>query len=456
MSGSFSIRIKEFISRHHLLKNDDRVVVGLSGGADSVALLSVLHELGYCCTAAHCNFHLRGEESMRDEVFCHELCAELDVQLMTIDFDVESQRQLTGESVEMACRRLRYEWWRKLIEEGIGTVLAVGHHREDNIETFFLNLLRGSGLAGLKGMLPRMADTVRPLLDVTRQDITDYLAEREIGYVTDSTNLLNDYKRNKLRNCVLPEFEKAFPGGLEAVLTSISHLQDNYELYSDYACILRNKYVAKDGSIDVNLIVASENNVRMVLFTLLSPSGINMTQVENMVSAMTDSDVMRTSGRIFTGTKIRYLLNRGRLIPIANSGTKKFAGKIDIFSEPFSVRRLQTEVFEEMRKNGRLRSDAIYLDNRVFDGNPNFELREWRKGDRMTPFGMKHGSRLVSDILSDAKYSLIEKQEVKLLTRNDEILWIIGLRTSDLFRVTSKTNEVIEVTYDDDENLNRI
>lgn len=448
MPQSFSTQIKNFIDRHNLIDKDDRVVVGLSGGADSVALLTVLHELDYHCVAAHCNFHLRGEESMRDERFCREFCDRLGVTLITTDFDVDARRKDTGESTEMACRSLRYEWWRKIMDEGIGTILAVGHHREDNIETFFLNLLRGSGLAGLKGMLPKAGNVVRPLLDVNRQDITDYLAEKGIGYVIDSTNLLNDYKRNRLRNCVLPEFEKAFPEGLNGVLTSISHLHDNYSLYTDYADKLREMYVAPDGSINLKHIIASERNVRMVLFELIAKSGINMAQVDNIISSMTDKDVNRASGRIFKGTTVSYLLNRGYLLPIENCGTEEITTEtIDIFSEPFSTFWLDTEDFIKMRNEGRLQSDAIYLDSRVLDGNPKFELRGWHKGDRMTPFGMKHGSRLVSDILSDAKYSLLDKQQVKLLTRDNEILWIIGLRTTDRFKVTHKTRKVIEITF---------
>ncbi len=157
--------VEQFINRHHLIDRADTVIVGLSGGADSVALLTVLCNLNYNVVATHCNFHLRGEESMRDEAFCRKLCSDRNVRLLVRNFDVDSRRREAGESLEMACRALRYDWWRSLLKENVGSVIAVGHHREDNIETFFLNLFRGSSLTGLKGMLPRNELVVRPLLE---------------------------------------------------------------------------------------------------------------------------------------------------------------------------------------------------------------------------------------------------------------------------------------------------
>ncbi|MDE5960388.1 MAG: tRNA lysidine(34) synthetase TilS, partial [Duncaniella sp.] len=224
MSDKFCNKVRKFTTDNNLAgSHGDTIIVGLSGGADSVALLSVMLELGYECVAAHCNFHLRGNESMRDENFCRELCRELSVELLTVDFDVSERCRHTGESVEMACRELRYDWWNGLINKGIGNLIAVGHHREDNVETFFLNLLRGSGLVGLKGMQPRSLNIIRPLLDTTKAEIISYLESRGLKYVTDSTNSSNEFKRNRLRNIVLPEFEQAFPGAMDAIATSISY-----------------------------------------------------------------------------------------------------------------------------------------------------------------------------------------------------------------------------------------
>lgn len=446
MTSLFGKKVRDFIEGNHLVGKTDRIVVGLSGGADSVALLRVLRELDYDCVAAHCNFHLRGEESMRDERFCRDLCAGLGIEFIMQDFDVAQSRELTGESVEMACRRLRYDWWDSLLRKGVGQVLAVGHHREDNVETFFLNLLRGSGLAGLKAMMPRNVNTIRPLLDCTKAEIIDYLDSQGVKFVTDSSNLSNDYKRNRLRNIVIPELEKVFPGVAETISASISHLRDNYALYTDYTDELRSKYMNADGSIDLSRLVTTEKNSRMVLFELLPKVGMNMTQVDNILATINDNGACPVSGRTFRTPAITYLLDRGKLIPMDDAGDDDFCEKVNLFSAPFSARRLNLDEFEFMRKERRLNPHALYLDSRVLDGEPEFELRSWRKGDRLEPFGMK-GSKLVSDLLSDAKYSLQQKRSVRLLTHNGQVLWVINLRTSRNFAVDKTSREALEIIY---------
>lgn len=446
MSDNFCNKVRKFISDNHLASlHGDKIIVGLSGGADSVALLSVLRELGYDCVAAHCNFHLRGEESMRDENFCRQLCRELSVELFTVDFDVFERCGQTGESVEMACRELRYDWWKGLLESGVANLIAVGHHREDNVETFFLNLLRGSGLTGLKGMQPRSLNIIRPILDTTKGEIISYLESRGLSYVTDSTNSSNEFKRNRLRNIVLPEFEQAFPGAMDAIATSISYLYDNYKLYSDHKAELRNKYVGADGTVNINEIVASETNARMVLFEILSNAGINMTQVDNILASINGQGACNASGKLFHTQSGSYLLDRGRLIPVDNSENES-CEYVNILNPPFNVEKLTHKTFEKLIADKSLRRDAIYLDSRVLEGNPVFELRSWRKGDRFTPFGMK-GGKLVSDLLSDAKFSLADKRDVRILTRDGKILWVVGLRAANLYTIDKNTSEILCLTY---------
>lgn len=450
MSDIFCRKIKDFIAANGMLNSDERVIVGLSGGADSVALLSVLLDLGYNCVAAHCNFHLREDESLRDERFCENLCGRLEVDFLKIDFNVGDRCAQTGESAEMACRSLRYEWWRSLIKNGQGQLVAVGHHREDNVETFFLNLLRGSGLTGLKSMLPRTADVVRPLLAVTRLDITEYLKRKGLNFVTDSTNFSDEYRRNRLRNRVLPEIERSFPRAMATIANSINYLRDNYALYADYVDFLRKKYVNNDGVIDLSQLLSEERNASIVLFEILSDAGINMTQVENMLDSVRCQE--RVSGKYFQGRNICYLLDRGCLIPTEIG--QKYDSIIvidDILTSPyFTIRRMSQSDFETLRKSRQLNQEALYLDSCAMNGNPIFELRAWRNGDRMMPFGMK-GSKLVSDVFSDAKYSLLQKSKARILTRNGVIIWVVELKPSNHFRVNKSTLEVIEVTYNQED-----
>lgn len=434
--------VEQFITRHHLIEKLDKVIVGLSGGADSVALLTVLCDAGYDVIATHCNFHLRGEESMRDEAFCRKLCREKSVKLLIKDFDVDTRRRNTGESLEMACRSLRYEWWNSMIKGGMATVIAVGHHREDNIETFFLNLFRGSSLAGLKGMLPRNGSIVRPLLECTKEDILAYLRDCGLDYMTDSTNSDNYYKRNRIRNCLIPLIQREFPGAIDSIAQTISHLRDNYSLYREYRSELKNRYLDNEGGIDLYTLVAKETDPRMALYEVLSDDGVNMTVVDNILERFKTE-----SGKIYYGKEKSWLLDRGRLIQLEESDQKLSDEiSVDLTVFPFRIRRLSPEEFLEMKCNHTLDPVALYADSAIMNGNANFTMRSWRNGDRMRPFGLK-GSKLLSDIFSDAKMSLNEKKDVKVICRNSDIIWIPGLRCSSLFPVTEKSENVLEIVY---------
>ena len=200
----FTSVISQFIISHLLLDKKQPILVALSGGADSVALLRVLLDLGYRCEAAHCNFHLRGAEADRDEHFVTDLCHEQDVILHIAHFDVEAHKQARGISTEMACRELRYNWFKTLLAKGDCQAVAVGHHADDNIETVILNMLRGTGIHGLAGMKPRNGHVVRPLLCVTRRQLVEHLHQINQPFIVDSTNHDDGFKRNWVRNVVLP------------------------------------------------------------------------------------------------------------------------------------------------------------------------------------------------------------------------------------------------------------
>ncbi len=448
MDIDFDIRIRDFVTAHHLLQKNDTILVGLSGGADSVALLLVLRNLGYDCVAAHCNFHLRGEESNRDERYCREFCGSMGIRIEVKDFDVESFRKRTNESVEMACRTLRYSWWNSLINKGTGTVIAVGHHKEDNVETFFLNMLRGCGLNGLKGMLPKSGDVIRPLLDVSRIDIENYLSEKAIPYVNDSTNSENEYSRNKLRNVILPELEHMFPGAVNSISKTIQCLQGNYELYTDSVKWLRRKYISPDNCINLSEIVTAEPHPDMVLFELLAPMGFNMTQVRNILSSMDDSGTSLASGRRFISSDLTLLLDRGFLRPCRGvlEDIPTEAVEVSFSERPFSSTLISKTEFDKLRCTGALTSQSIYLDAKILDIPHVFSLRRWRSGDRLAPFGMK-GSKLLSDMFNDLKIPVDKKNSIPVLLCDDMILWVVGIRASRHFAVSESTREIMVVTY---------
>ncbi len=434
MSHRLLSSVADSIKRNSLLSPGTRVIVALSGGADSVALLAALTELGYDCVAAHCNFHLRGDESNRDERHARKTAEMLNADFRLIHFDIGERKKMTGESTEMACRSLRYDWFRKLLDNEKAEAVAVAHHRDDNIETFFLNLLRGTGLAGLKAMNPRNGHIIRPMLDITREDVESYLSSLGLKYVTDSTNLESEYLRNRLRNIVLPAIYNQFPNGATAISTTIANLSDTYTLFRSLVDEKRRMYTDDDGIIDIASLVANEPMAANLLNEFMRGNGADASLADDILRSS------HKSGKFFHTPRTTYLLDRGRLIPITQDERQESI-IVRLDSHPFSMRAEPIDAFNPGRD-----PMTAYFDASILDGDPQFELRTMRPGDRLSPFGMK-GTKKVSDIFNDAHISLVEKSRPKILTRNGEIIWVVGVRHSRLFRVGPSTQYFITVRY---------
>ena len=226
-------QVKEYIQQNIPLVENDKVLVGLSGGADSVALLSILKELGYCCFAAHCHFALRGEESDRDRNFAKQISAKLGVPFIEVKFDTLKYAADKKISVEMACRELRYEWF-EAQRTALGCrYLAVAHHRDDSVETVLINLIRGTGISGLTGIAPLNGTVIRPILGLSREEVENYISQSNLNYVTDSTNKETIYVRNKIRNRILPLMKEINPSVYEAIEATSVHLSETELIYRE-------------------------------------------------------------------------------------------------------------------------------------------------------------------------------------------------------------------------------
>lgn len=425
------------ISQHGLLDKNHCAIVALSGGADSVALLAVLKTLGFQCLAAHCNFHLRGEESDRDEQHATNIARQLGVECVVAHFDVTSHEKEHGISTEMACRELRYEWFEQLRQRYDAQVIAVAHHRDDDIETMFLNLLRGSGIAGVAAMRWRNGYIVRPMLNVSRTDIEDYLAQKSIGYVIDSTNLENEFKRNKLRNEVLPVLRAAFPGSDEMLMKSLQYMKENREIYHEAIIDATKKY--KQGNvICLSGIIENYVSPSTLLFEMLNPLGFNANQVQWMI------DSVNESGRVFYSQQWVAVVNRGdiELCKAEKYNHCNEEYEIDLNHNVEYPLTLQVSVIEKTDFAPQKNKNEVYLDIAVLENNPRVVLRRWREGDRLAPYGMS-GTKKLSDIFSDAKMSLVEKSQAWILERNGIILWVVGVRASRHFKVNEKTTHIL-------------
>ena len=289
----FKDTVRRYIERLGMLGEGDKVLVALSGGADSVCLLKVLHMFGYDVVAAHCNFHLRGEESMRDEGFVSDLCEKMGVRLRKTDFDTMEYARSRGVSIEVAARDQRYMFFRQVIDDEGCVAVAVGHHKDDNAETFLLNAVRKTGLRGLGGIKPVSINqygckVVRPLLCVSRRDITDFLEDQNEDWVTDSTNLHDEVSRNKVRLAVMPVLKDINRAAVDNLCATMSNLAEVTKIYEEWV----KKEVERCSSWkdDCTLYIYRERLGRCVspisvMHELLSPLGFNETQVRNLLTA---------------------------------------------------------------------------------------------------------------------------------------------------------------------------
>lgn len=435
----FKEKVKNCIARHELLGREHPVLVALSGGADSVALVCVLQDLGYKIEAAHCNFCLRGAESDRDEAFVTDFCQRRKIVLHRRCFSTHAYAHEHHVSIEMAARTLRYDFFEQLLQERELDCVAVAHHREDNTETVLLNLLRGAGIRGLRGIQYRNGKVVRPLLDVSRQEIEDYLAECHQDYVTDSTNLQDEVQRNKIRLNVMPRMREIYPNADESIHQGARRLSDAFRIY-EYGMDLLMQQVVHGNRIlleELNRTPAPET----VLYEILNRMDFNPAQVAAIYEQQGGE-----SGKVYESATHRLLRDREALV-----------------FEKKAVRPVRLEKVLPLEGIMRVTDDVTFLISRssYSSGGPlpreknvicmdldkvEFPLvvRMPQTGDRFMPFGMK-GMKLVSDFLTDLKKNVFEKERQLLVCSGDKIAWVVGERPDDRFRVTEHTRHILRI-----------
>ncbi len=421
-------KVKDYIKKHKLLSLSDLYIVALSGGADSVALLLLLDEMGYKVHALHCNFHLRGEESDRDERFCEDLCLKKNIPFHRIHFDTLMYAETHKMSVEMAARELRYRYFEKLRKDIGAEGICVAHHQDDTVETVLLNLVRGTGLRGLTGIQPRNGAILRPLLCVTRAEIEAYLATKQQDYVTDSTNLETDFVRNKIRLQVVPLLRQLNPAVSENIVRTAEHLTEAQKVLDAVVDTYK-------GSNQLDLCALQQvGSAEYIVFEWLKQYGFNGSQVQQVISAET--------GSIFSSpTGYEVLKDRDRLL---------VEPTIMAFT-PIRIPEEGTYVLpDDRRLNVRRSNPFVSKDSHeaTLDARQvRFPLtvRRVEEGDWMIPYGMT-GRKLLSDLMTDLKMSLFDRRrQLVVVDAQGAVVWAIGLRTDHRCRVTDATQEVIAI-----------
>lgn len=415
-------KIAQYIDNERLFPINARIIVALSGGADSVALLRILHTLGYDCEAAHCNFHLRGTESDRDEMFDRKLCKTMRTPLHTIDFATEQYAIEKKISIEMAARELRYQWFVEIKEKTKADVIAVAHHQDDSVETVLLNLIRGTGINGLLGIRPKNGDIVRPLLCISRKEITDYLQNAGQEYMTDSTNLQDEYTRNKIRLNLLPLMQEINPLVKEHIIDTSNYLNDVNRIYNKGIEEGKQRVIEKGNIRIVPLL--KEPSPEALLFEILYPLGFNAAQTKNILAMLEG----QTGKQFISKDGWRVVKNR-ELLLIDKKEKQE--------NPPFCLIKEEKEYTKDFIIPHEKHIACFDTDKLIGEIN----LRKWQTGDIFIPFGMK-GKKKVSDYLTDRKFSIIQKENQWVLCCGDKIIWIVGERTDNRFRIDEKTKKV--------------
>jgi tRNA(Ile)-lysidine synthase len=435
--------VADFIRRNRLLCHNNLYLVALSGGADSVTLLLVLKRLGYNIEAVHCNFHLRGEESNRDEMFVKNLCLSNNIILHLCHFDTVTYAETHKVSIEMAARALRYNYFDQLRRDISADGICVAHHRDDSVETFLMNVIRGTGLNGLTGIRPLNGFIIRPLLCVCRLDIENYLSKLGQEFVIDSTNLVNDVTRNKIRLDIIPLLKKINPSVSNNIEKTIERISDLLPLVnSSLDSIIKYATVREEPYLEISIEEIMKSGApENVLFTFMNKYGFTPAQAEQVFY-----NIKSEPGKIYSSKTHDLIIDRKTIlitdhISVPRQMVVPEEG-IYIYNDNFKITISHDQYLVKKSLKCEPSKAVFDLDKIKFP----LIIRGVHDGDKFVPFGMK-GKKLVSDFMTDSKMNFVEKKKQLVLTdENGNIIWLIGKRATNNFRVTEVTKNILQLS----------
>jgi tRNA(Ile)-lysidine synthase len=431
-------KFKKNIEANFPYLSEKKLLIACSGGLDSVVLTYLMKELNYEIALAHCNFSLRGKESDGDEMFVIGLAKNLEIPVFAETFDTKKFAKEHKISTQMAARELRYNWFSEILKDFKYDFLLTAHHLDDDLETFFINLSRGTGLNGLTGIPKENNKIIRPLLKFSREEILKYAEENNLKWREDSSNQKTDYLRNTLRLEVLPQFKKVNDSVLKNFQKTQQNLKASQNLIEDYLALVYNLVVTEaTDSYKINIQKIKDlPHTEALLYELLNSFGF--TEWDD-VSQLLDA---QTGKKVFSKTH-QLLKNRDELI-LTEISKENFSEEFSVPKEgvvfPINLKIESAEYIGETEKN------LIYVASEKL--NFPLKLRKWERGDSFHPFGMK-GKKKLSKFFKDEKIPLTEKEKIWLLLSDEKIVWVIGHRMDDRFKVTKDSKKILKITWND-------
>ncbi len=431
----------DYIKKHALINNEDSVLLAVSGGLDSTVMTHLFQQSGFTFGIAHCNFRLRGEESDSDEQFVEGLAKRLEVQFHSKGFETGKVSEAQGISTQMAARELRYDWFKELCSQFGYTKIAVAHHKDDNVETLVHNLVRGTSISGLRGMLPQNESVIRPLLGLSRAQIADFATEMNLSWREDSSNETDYYKRNYIRQNIIPKFSELNPNYLEVITDSLGKNREVEQIFKARVAELKSKLIVSvdENSFSIGIEKLKEEGVGpYVLTKLLADFGFNHSQCQDMLTKL-DGHV----GKQFNASDFTLTIDRKELLI-----SKRESGHLEVqtISESTkTITSISTLFFEKMDANTTVEKypQKAFLDFDLLQFP--LKLRTWQEGDYFVPLGMQ-GKKKLSDFMIDTKIPLNLKQQQEVVLSGEDIVWVVGKRIDDRYKVTHRTNQIFLIT----------
>lgn len=437
-------QFRQHIADFRLFEPGDPVLLAVSGGVDSMVMAELFHRAGYNFAIAHCNFGLRGAESNQDERFVASIAESYGVKLFVKHFKTREYAGFNKISVQMAARTLRYEWFDELLAtEGFKTV-ATAHHLDDQIETFFINILRGTGISGLHGILANRRGIVHPMMFAYRRQIEEFAGDEAIGFREDSSNHSSKYLRNKIRHDLMPLLGEINPEFRKTITFTIDRMRETEQLLDNHLTVVREKVMIENAE-SISFIISELlklDPAEVYLFELLQPYGFNRSVTDEIVRGLQD-----IPGKQYFSQTHRLLRDRELLI-LTESGPagSQPAGEVLIEEGTNEIKKPVQLRFSVVKNDESLnisKSGAVAMLDAGKISWP-LRLRKWKEGDTFVPYGMTNNKKL-SDFFIDNKFSIVEKENAWLLISGNEIAWLIGHRIGNRFRIDPGTEHVLRI-----------
>ena len=431
--------------QHHITTNfpqlkDKKLLLAVSGGIDSMVLLVLFYKLRFDICVVHCNFQLRGNESDADEMLVRETCQDRFIPYFIESFDTENYSKENKLSIQLAARKLRYDWFQELLSENQLDYLVTAHHLDDNVETFLINFVRGTGLEGLTGIPPQNGNIVRPMLPFSREEIENYAQANQIQWREDSSNASDKYFRNKLRHDIVPILKELNIGFLDSFQNTLHHLQQAESLVNDASKLVYEKVVEeKENQVEIHLKPLLQfENYKAYLYQWLNKFGFSAW------NDIYDLVVAQSGKQIFSETHV-LLKDREKLI----LSERKSSNKEEIYSIESLDDKVNIPLKLRFYKGVNIfetHSNCIFVD----ESKLKFPLtiRKWQEGDYFYPSGM-NGKKKLSKYFKDEKYSLLDKENQWLLCSEDQIVWVIGKRADNRFISKETTHNSIKIVLEE-------